>query len=68
MLFLLMSAQQCQRLHLICVEEMMLSADKVVNEVPRLLKTTKPGHLQDPLVFEGYKHNKNICIVQSMRE
>ena len=59
MLFLLMSAQQCQRLQLICVEEMTLSADKVVNEVPRLLKTTKPGHLQDPLVFEVYKHNKN---------
>jgi len=68
MLFLLLSAQRCQTLHLICVEDITLSADKVVIEVPHLLKTTRPGHRQDPLVFESYKDNKNICIVQCMRE
>ena len=65
---MLLSAQRCQTLHLICVEDITLSADRVVIEVPHLLKTTRPGHRQDLLVFESYKDNKNICIVQCMRE
>lgn len=62
MLFLLLTAQRCQTLHLICVDDVTLSNDMIVISTPHLLKTSRPGHHQKPFTFEYYKPNNNLCI------
>ena len=68
MLFLLLSAQRCQTLHLINLEDIKVSDGKLIINTPHLLKTSKPGQHQTPFSFISYKPDKQLCIVRTISE
>jgi len=51
MLFLLLSGQRCQTLHLICLDDIIFEDNSVIIPTPHLLKTSKPGRHQSPFTF-----------------
>lgn len=67
MLFLLLSAQRCQTLHLIELEDIYFKNENLIIQTSHILKQTKPGkHLQN-IVFKPFPRNKNLCIVACMK-
>lgn len=68
MLFLLLSAQRCQTLHLICLEDINISDERLIINTPHLLKTSKPGRHQTPFLFDSFKSDKRLCIVSVISE
>lgn len=67
MLFLLITAQRCQTLHLIEMEDIEFKQDCCIVKTTHVLKQTRPGyHLKD-IVLHAY-HNPKLCIVKTMQE
>ena len=63
MLFLLLSAQRCQTLHLIEISDIKFINDQVFIAPSHVLKQTRPGHHIDTIVFDKYPKNGKLCIV-----
>lgn len=67
-LFLLLSAQRCQTLHLINKEDVTVEKDRVIIYPNHLLKQSKPGHHQNLIVLHAYKKDRKLCIVRIFSE
>jgi len=67
MLFLLLSGQRCQTLHLICLDDIIFEDNSVIITMPHLLKTSKPGRHQSPFTFHTFTPNATLCIVQTLK-
>ena len=67
-LFLLLTAQRCQTLHLMTLEDISFEDDSLIIKFNHLLKQTKPGRHLKPLILKGYYRNRNICIVTVFKE
>ena len=68
MLFLLLSAQRCQTLHLIQLEDIVLSERQVIIHPNKVLKQTRPGAHLEPIILETYPKNEKLCIVKASHE
>lgn len=68
MLFLLLSAQRCQTLHLIQLEDIVLSERQVIIHPNKVLKQTRPGAHLEPIILETYPKNEKLCIVKALHE
>ena len=68
MLFLLVSAQRCQTLHLIEVTDVMVSSNRVTIYPNHLLKQSKPGHHLAVMSFETFAEDENLCLVKVISE
>lgn len=67
MLFLLVSAQRCQTLHLIHIQDIRVEKDKVYIVPNHILKQSKPGHHLDVICLKAYS-DKSLCIVKVLTE
>lgn len=68
MLFLLLSAQRCQTLDLIQLQDVIITDEQVVFQTNHLLKQSKPGRHLGDIVLAAYPENRKLCIVQTTRE
>ena len=67
MLFLLITAQRCQTLHLTEMDDLIFHENSLEIRTNHILKQTRPGyHLKD-IVLDRY-HNSNLCIIESLKE
>lgn len=67
MLFLLLSAQRCQTLHLIEVDDIIITENSLTIKTSHLLKQTKPGMHLEPIELKSFDE-KTLCIVSVMSE
>ncbi|XP_053391151.1 uncharacterized protein LOC128553980 [Mercenaria mercenaria] len=68
MLFLLLSAQRCQTLHLVDLSDVVISNERVLIYPNHLLKQSKPGSHLDVISFEAFMNNENLCIVSVFKK
>ena len=68
MLFLLLTAQRCQSLHLIKLNDIVLSDDQIVINTPHMIKQSRPGYKMQNIVLKAYPENSALCIVSIMNE
>ena len=68
LLFLLLSAQRCQALHLIELSDIKMTKDSVSIAPHNILKYTKPGKHLDLITFKAYKKDKTLCIVKTISD
>ncbi|XP_060553557.1 uncharacterized protein LOC132714668 isoform X2 [Ruditapes philippinarum] len=68
MLFLILSAQRCQTLHLIEVKDIIFSPEAVFIQPNHILKQSRPGYHQETIHLKAFNENPNICIVQTLKE
>ena len=67
MLFLLITAQPCQTLHLNEKDDLIFHENSLEIKTNHILKQTRTGyHLKD-IVLDRY-HNSNLCIIESLKE
>ena len=67
-LFLLLSAQRCQTLHLLEIDDIVLSSTQLIIHPNHMLKQTRPGYHLDSLVFKKYPQDASLCIVTCMEQ
>lgn len=69
MLYLLVSAQRCQTLHMLKITDLTfgLNNDYVVINTTSILKTTKPGNILKPMKITKY-HNCSVCFVGTLQD
>lgn len=68
MLFLLLTAQRCQTLHLIEIQDIEVTKNSCTIHPTHLLKQSKPGHHLEPIVLQKYDKSPNQCIVRTLAE
>lgn len=68
MLFLLLTAQRCQTLHLIELSDIELTSDMLIIHPNHLLKHSKPGHHLESIKLLKYPTNPYQCIVTIFKE
>ena len=66
-LLCILSGQRSQTLGCLSIDFMDLNNDKVSFLIPDLLKQSRPGYHQQPLEFEAYPYNVNLCPVTNVR-
>ena len=67
-LFLLVSAQRCQTIHLIELGDIELSDASLVIQTNHMLKQTRPGSHLDTMSFKRYQKDSKLCIVRTMED
>jgi integrase len=67
-LFLLVSAQRCQFLHLVEIDDIIITKDKLVIHPNHLLKQSRPGFKPETISLDAYPSERNLCIVQCFHE
>jgi site-specific recombinase XerD len=68
MLFLLLTAQRCQNLHLIELSDVNIISDKVTIYPNHLLKQSKPGHHAQVIQLKAFRSVPALCIVETLKE
>lgn len=66
-LFMLLSAQRCQTVHLIKHDNISIQDDKMTVYILDLVKQSKPGTHIEPLVFPRFSNDK-LCIVKTTED
>ena len=67
MLYLLVSAQRCQTLHVMKLSDMKFLDNKIVINISSVLKQTRPGFHLDPIILNSYTADQNLCIVNTIK-
>lgn len=67
-LFLLVTAQRCQTLHLIDVQDLKFTGNECIVKTPHLLKQSKPGHHLPDILISKFHKNTNVCVVATLNE
>lgn len=67
-LLLLLSGQRCQTIHLLSIDNMLISDDKCVFHVRDKVKQTRVAHHIAPIVFEKYPKETTLCVVAHLTE
>lgn len=67
-LFLLLSAQRCQTLHLIKLQDILLNSNQVTVMTNHLLKQSRPNFHLEPITLFKYPKNKQLCIVKTFEQ
>ena len=67
-LFLLVSAQRGQTIHLLRVENVQFYAENVVVMTSQLLKQSRPGYHLTPIELKPFGQNPKLCTVKTFQE
>ena len=67
MLFLLVTAQRGQTLHVVKLSDIHFNKNSVVINVSHVIKQTRPGAHIEPIKL-GIYTNKNLCIVETIKQ
>ena len=67
-LFLLLTAQRCQTLHVLKLSDIHVLPDKLIVNVSSLLKQSRPGMHQGSITLKAYTLNNKLCIVETIKE
>lgn len=67
-LFLLVSAQRGQTLHVTCLEDIEMHSDKIIIYNNHLLKQTKKNRHLPPIILHSFESNNKLCIVNIFQE
>jgi integrase len=67
-LFLLLSAQRCQTLHLIHTTDVELTDSQVIIHYNHLLKQSRPSFHLEKLYLDKYVRNKKLCVYECFKE
>lgn len=67
-LFLLVTAQRCQTLHLIHVNDIQFTGDKMTVQTNHVLKQTRPKYHLPDIVIQQFTKNEKLCIVSLMKD
>lgn len=67
MLIALLSAQRCQTLHLLRIDEMKIRANSVVFFIKDLVKQSKPGKIGITLNLKAYPPDRRLCICRVLK-
>ncbi len=68
MLLALLTGQRCQTIHKLSVKSMKLEDNKCVFYITSLLKQSKQGKHLAPIELLSFPRNKNICVVEVIKE
>ena len=67
-LFLLLSAQRCQTLHLVQLADIKLEKEQIVVYPNHLLKQSRPKYHIAPIILKRYGKNTKLCIVETFKQ
>ena len=68
MLFLLLTGQRCQTLHLINIRDKEILEDEIIICITDVLKQSRPGFHLKPITLHRYDMNDELCIVTTVKE
>ncbi len=68
MLLALTSAQRCQTLQALSLDNMRFADKECTFYFTKLLKTSRPGKHQSPLVLKAFTPNEQICPIKVLKE
>ena len=66
-LLALLSAQRCQTLHLLRIDNMKIKANSVVFSVKELVKQSRPGNTGITLSFKAYPPDRRLCVQRVLK-
>ena len=66
LLMLLLSGQRMQTLHVLNIQDMVVTSDCVIFQIRSLLKTSRPNHHLAELRFGAYTLDSSLCVVEAM--
>jgi hypothetical protein len=67
-LFLLLTAQRCQTVHLICIDDIEFVTSGLIIHTNHLLKQSRPGYHLPSIELSSYPNNSKLCIVTTFQE
>jgi len=67
-LFLLLSAQRCQTLHLVQLQDVILDQNQITILTNHLLKQSRPNFHLEPITLVNYPKHKKLCIVETFKQ
>ena len=67
-LLALLTAQRVQTLHVLMLDDIVLTDTECHIAVRRLLKQTRPGRHLSEIVLPAFPSNKNVCVVEVLHE
>lgn len=65
-LFMLFTAQRCQTIHMLQLDDIQITKDEVICVVSNLVKQTKPGLHVQPLEIKKYPVDNKVCLVTTL--
>lgn len=68
MLYLLLTAQRCQSLHLIELCDIEINESQLIINTGHIIKQSRPGYSPENIILHRYDRNSNLCIVSTMNE
>ncbi len=68
MLIALVSAQRCQTLHLLRIDNMKVTSNSIVFVIRDLVKQSKPGNTGFTLVLKEYPPEKSLCVCHALKQ
>ena len=68
MLLCLVTGQRCQTVHVMDMNYIQILPDRCSITILNKLKHTRAGHHQDPLDLLSYPQDKDICVVEHLKE
>ena len=68
MLFLLVTAQRCQTLHLIELDDIVFEQNICIIKTNHVLKQTRPGHHLDNIQLKSYQEKRTQCLITIFKE
>ena len=67
MLLALVTGQRGQSLHTLTLDDLKFSVNGLTLVFNVLLKTSKPGNHQKPVMLEYFKDDSRICVIQTLK-
>ncbi|XP_052804932.1 uncharacterized protein LOC128234620 [Mya arenaria] len=67
-LFLLLSAQRGQTIHLVEIQDISFGSNDIQIATNHLIKQSRPGYHLAPITFKQYDKDPKLCIVRTFRE
>jgi hypothetical protein len=68
LLFLLLSAQRCQTLHLIKLKDIIINSKQITILTNHILKQSRPTFHLEPITLVNYPKNEKLCIVKTFEK
>ncbi len=67
-LLLILSGKRGQTIHLLSLDNMVLSETKCEFVITEKVKQTRVGHHIPPIVYEAFPHDPDLCVVNHLKE
>ena len=66
-LLLILSGKRGQTIHLLSLDNMVLSETKCEFVITEKVKQTRVGHHIPPVVYEAFPHDPDLCVVSHLK-